>query len=579
MSMEALPVPRFSKRYDSLPEEKVAGATYTPALLADFVAREMLKDAELGDKKGTLRVLDPAVGEGELLASLLSHLPKSRSVEVYGFDHDERALRVTRERLSSSFPKATLHLERRDFLEYVAGASGLGGLPLFGSSKPATFDLVIANPPYVRTQIMGAAQAQALANTFGLTGRVDLYHAFLLAIAAVLRPHGVAGLIVSNRFMTTKGGASVRQAVQERFCIKHVWDLGDTKLFNAAVLPAVLVAEGRNGQAPSQPRFSSIYETKDGPTVKAASPIDALDVDGVVEVADGRRFRVQHGLLDKTSSSDDIWRIATKAGDAWLATVESNAWGTFRSIGKVRVGVKTCADKVFIRNDWDTLGEAVPELLRPLTTHHIGRRFRANPELGQRQILYPHETKSGKRQVVDLTKYPKSRAYLEEHRAALEARGYVLEAGRAWYEIWVPQDPAAWAAPKLVFRDISEEPCFWLDLDGSVVNGDCYWLVCDGDAHEDLLWLAVSVGNSKFIEAFYDHRFNNKLYAGRRRFITQYVEKFPLPNPKTPVSKEIVRAAKELYASVDGPKAAALSRKIDELVWRAFGLEVEEVAR
>jgi len=43
--------------------------------------------------------------------------------------------------------------------------------------------------------------------------------------------------------------------------------------------------------------------------------------------------------------------------------------------------------------------------------------------------------------------------------------------GREWYEIWVPQDPAAWDQPKLVFRDISEEPMFWIDHDGAVVNG------------------------------------------------------------------------------------------------------------
>src|SRR5256885_12094823 len=47
---------------------------------------------------------------------------------------------------------------------------------------------------------------------------------------------------------------------------------------------------------------------------------------------------------------------------------------------------------------------------------------------------------------------------LERHREALEARRYVVEAGRQWYELWVPQDPAAWEAPKLVFRDISEHP-------------------------------------------------------------------------------------------------------------------------
>ena len=68
-----------------------------------------------------------------------------------------------------------------------------------------------------------------------------------------------------------------------------------------------------------------------------------------------------------------------------------------------------------------------------------------------------------------------------------------------------------------------------MDLDGTIVNGDCYWLAATDDKTTVLLWLALAVGNSSFIEAFYDRRFNNKLYAGRRRFITQYVEHFPIP--------------------------------------------------
>ncbi len=194
-------------------------------------------------------------------------------------------------------------------------------------------------------------------------------------------------------------------------------------------------------------------------------------------------------------------------------------------------------------------------------------------------MVYPHECVASKRRAVPLNDYPKTRAYLERHRQALEARRYVLDAGRQWYELWVPQDPDAWGQPKLVFRDIAAEPCFWIDRDGSIVNGDCYWLVCEQQASEDLLWLAVSVGNSKFIESFYDHCFNNKLYAGRRRFITQYVEKFPLPDPNTAISKEMVRRAKTIYAARDGPEAVKMMASLDQLVWKAFGLGGEEVAR
>jgi len=120
---------------------------------------------------------------------------------------------------------------------------------------------------------------------------------------------------------------------------------------------------------------------------------------------------------------------------------------------------------------------------------------------------------------------------------------------------------------------------FWLDLDGTIVNGDCYWLTCDRAGQEELLWLAAAVANSTFAEAFYDHRFNNKLYSGRRRFITQYVEQFPLPDPDTALARRIISGAKAIYDAAGSDEAAALEAQTDRMVWEAFGLAIEEVVR
>jgi len=94
-----------------------------------------------------------------------------------------------------------------------------------------------------------------------------------------------------------------------------------------------------------------------------------------------------------------------------------------------------------------------------------------------------------------------------------------------------------------------------------------------------LLWLAMGVANSTFMEAFYDRHFHNKLYAGRRRFITQYVELFPLPDPRRSSARAVLMKAKEAYRSVDTSRLGTLQAELDELVWRAFGLPVEEVRR
>lgn len=563
----------------SLDDRKSTGSHYTPSILADFVAREILEAWSFMPVPERLRVLDPAVGDGELLLAMLEGLSERGhfNVEVFGFDTDQNAAQLASSRIKRAFPQVALDLMHEDFLEFALKFKNPG---LFERLAFEPVDLIIANPPYVRTQVMGATRAQRLSKQFGLSGRVDLYYAFIRGMAWVLRPGGVGGIIVSNRFMKTQSGASVRKSILEDFDILHVWDLGDTRLFEAAVLPAVLLVRRKTAEPrPTRSRFTSIYSTKCSPSARLCSDaIAALKEDGLVKLGTGHCYSVQHGKLHHGKLATGVWRLATRVSEEWLNTVGTHTYCTFGEIGKVRVGVKTTADKVFIRNDWLELPEGDrPELLRPLTTHHVAKRYKAIEPAIPWKILYTHQVVEGKRVAVNLDEYPISARYLNRHRSVLERREYVKKAGRNWFEIWVPQDPDAWRQPKIVFRDIAQKPTFWMDLSGSVVNGDCYWLSCHEPERMDSLWLALGVANSSFIEAFYDRRFNNKLYSGRRRFITQYVKHFPLPNPETEQSRQIIHLAEKIYDLTPSPEANDLEEQLDHRVWEVFGLQVEEV--
>ena len=556
--------PRFSEQDMS----KSRGVVYTPPILADFVAREMVKAAGSisSHRQQTLRILDPALGGGELVMSLLKILPTNLVYEVHGFDMDLVALRESKALLQQTYPHCPIRVYGENFLDCD---DGMESRRIEISQQ---YDLIIANPPYVRTQTMGAKRAQRLAQKFGLSGRIDLYYAFVLAISQKLAPHGIAGIILSNGFMTTKAGASLRKAVGENFEIISLWDLGDTRLFKAAVLPAVLILKGKDNNLPvMSPSFTSIYRTTKPALHKASNPLRALSYSGVVEVNTGERFEICKGYLD-TSILEKVWTVRTSQGEQWLKKVKAHSWGTFQDVGPVRVGVKTCADKIFIRRDWHQIEDfTTPELLKPLTTHHIARRFKPFRDSKPRYILYPHEIRNGKRSVTNLKDYPHSYHYLSFHRKALEGRKYVLDAGRKWYELWVPQDPGAWECPKLVFRDIAPKPIFWMDLTGSVVNGDSYWISPQNPKHQDLLWLVLAVANSEFMERFYDQLFHNKLYNDRRRFLSQYVKHFPLPDPNRPLSKVLMEKAKDLYRLIPSPQAQHLEKELSDLVWEAFG--------
>jgi hypothetical protein len=395
----------------------------------------------------------------------------------------------------------------------------------------------------------------------------------------------VLGLLCSNRFLTTKGGHSLRSLLLRHYEVAEVWDLGDTKLFEAAVLPAVVVARRVNNPVAEPGAFVRVYEDN-GSSENAtddSSLLNALEAEteGAVQVLD-RRFTIERGALLEPSA-ERPWCLTSSSGSRWLGVVKKHSSARFGDIGPIRVGIKTTADSVFIRPSWDDLPEEMrPEeaLLHPLLTHRVAARWRAEDNAGcARSVLYPHEVKDGRRRPVDLSGFPRAATYFEEHRVRLEGREYVRKAGRAWYEIWVPQQPDAWAAPKLVWPDISDRPRFFLDRSGSIVNGDCYWLSC-GNQSEAEVTLALAVANSSFTLQYYDLCCGNRLYAGRRRFITQYLEELPMPDVSSAAMRDVAEMVKQMRhhdPAADPRIVAAVESALDAAVFELFGLK--EVVR
>ncbi|MGA2617742.1 MAG: N-6 DNA methylase [Thermoguttaceae bacterium] len=562
---------------------KANGVHYTPPRLAEFLATVTAE--ALGAVKGTIEILDPACGDGVLLRAFVQSLPaRSRArIVLHGYETDPDALHSAQQLLAET-GVLRVNLVQQDFLSVQGVDTRLRGrqLSLLDQTQeapPARFDAVIANPPYVRTQVLGTAKAQELAQRFGLTGRVDLYQAFAKAMANVLKPGGILGLLTSNRFLTVKSGAALRHLLRTEFELVAIYDLGDTKLFSAAVLPVIVVARRQRHEQPGKCLFERVYEHRSN-TADTTSPrkypkiLDAFrdrEANGVV-AAEAGLFRIERGVL-LTTESDEVWSLSTPDYQQWLQTVQANQQHRFESVAHIRVGIKTTADQVFIRDDWESLPAALqPEnkLLRPLITHLNAGKWVAVPSSKRHKVLYPHTIQSGRRVPVDLKAYPRARAYLESHRERLTRRKYVIEAGRQWYEIWVPHSPTDWAKPKIVFPDIAEEPRFFLDSSGAVANGDCYWITLRAGCDPDWLHVILAIANSSFITKYYDLAFHNKLYAGRRRFMTQYVRMFPLPDLSKPVSRKIVAIASRLVSRQDFEPD--LEARLDSLVWESFGL-------
>lgn len=535
-------------------DRKRHGKHYTPEELARFLASRVLAHVTTDDP---LAILDPACGDGELLFAIhevASALPTGLDVTLVGYELDAEAAEFARLRASTAGIEVTIH--EGDFL--VAAET----LP------DGSFDAIITNPPYVRTQQLGSDASRVLAEKFGLSGRIDLTHPFVAIAPRLLKQGGVLGLLSSNRFLTTKAGSNVREVLSSRFNLVELYDLGDTRLFQAAVLPAITVATRESPREVACPYVSAYEVAADGSRL-CSDLFEALSAQQDFQVLhDGREVAVRAGTLQMGTLPTEPWRMVRTDDESWLQGLLKSSWSTFGDLAKIRVGIKTTADGVFISDEWESADpQPEPSLLLPLVTHDNITPWKIGET--RTRVLYPYELKASRRTLVDMDRFPAAMAYLESHASRLKSRQYVIDGGRKWYEIWVPQRPALWRVPKIVFPDISEQPRFTYDKSGAVVNGDCYWISLADLDSEDVAFLMLGVANSSLATRFYDAVCGNRLYSGRRRWITQYVSKFPVPNPASEPAQELIELCRSLSCGLTTPTPEVRSM-LDNLVERSF---------
>ena len=149
-------------RYKDQSRKKAKGETFTPIALANFVAERLLSIKNAKDQK--LRILEPSVGDGSLLIALIKKLKLNLdNVSVIAYDINEDSLNKAKNNLFNSFPTINAKFEKKDFLEEVF-------IPHLQGNKLSIekFDLIIANPPYVRTQALNENFVKRLAEKLNL---------------------------------------------------------------------------------------------------------------------------------------------------------------------------------------------------------------------------------------------------------------------------------------------------------------------------------------------------------------------------------------------------------------------------
>lgn len=202
-------------------EDKLRGGFYSPDVLVDLCLTRA--KALLGSRTG-LRVLEPSSGDGAFLRGL------ERSGLKPDLGHVEAVELIDHEAQKSAQALSSLGLPGRAVNENVLR---------WAQSSPVDFDLVLANPPYVRFQFIAdddKQRARAISADLGAAGSSvsNLWIPVFLLSLSKLRDGGVFSVILPTEFLTGISANSVRN-----WLLAHATDL-TIDLFKPGSFPAVL---------------------------------------------------------------------------------------------------------------------------------------------------------------------------------------------------------------------------------------------------------------------------------------------------------------------------------------------------
>jgi len=501
---------------------------------------ELIVDMALGESFRPQTVLDPAAGFGNFLYEVGYRRPSVK--RLVGYETDSHAIATAQARLQP--------LEREGIVVQLREEDAL-----HASIEREAFDLVVSNPPYVRIHRLGLSREQLRAKYQTAAGRFDIYFLFYELATAALRPGGRLAMITSNKFFTTVSGGKLRRFLRRHYVPLRIIDFRDASPFRAAVLPCVLVLEKGGAKSPA----SRAIELERIDDAGRAAPLLGLARDPIPPTIEVPRLgapaviaRTSVASISGWNDSEDPWHFGGADSDSVRSLLERGHSRLESLFDRFSVGIKTTADGVFVspfdQAGFDS-GLVERELLHPLIRGRSVERWRVtwDPANGyDKYLLYPHTADSAGRTVpIDLARYPRAKGYLEAHRAKLEARSYVREAGRSWYEIWVPQTLSLMETPrKLVFPDFAIHNRFALDFAGRFVGASAGFAVPASTLEDDDLWYVLYMLNSPVYEYLHKRHFGTSILAKRYRYWIRHVRAYPMPWPVDGMRAELAAQAR-----------------------------------
>lgn len=361
-------------------------------------------------------ILDPGCGTGAFIEGIIRWC-NTHSVnipKVVGIDSDPKHISVIGEKFKN-FP--SIEIRNEDFL--------LGELELF--------DYIIGNPPYVPITKLSEPEKESFKRIFETAkSRFDLYLLFFEQGLKHLKSDGKLVFITPEKYLYVKSASTLRKILSRK-----------------QIIEIQMIHENSFGDLTTYPTITTVLNSLPN------CPTKFVLRDGIVKFLE----------------------IPTN-GDSWLPTINGNnhvSKGiTLKDLSiRISCGVATGADSVFIHKTKD-LNPNLRDFSYPTIS---GRQLTPVKEIPKStdSMIIPY-SKTG-----DLI--PEHRlGFLENYLSKPSIRSKLLKrtcvTRKPWYAFHENPPLIDILKPKILCKDITAKPHFWLDKEGSIVpRHSVYYIV------------------------------------------------------------------------------------------------------
>jgi type I restriction-modification system DNA methylase subunit len=391
------------------------------------------------------------------------------------------------------------------------------------NSKKFGFDIIIGNPPYVRSELIKDKDFLVKNYETG-TGTTDLYIYFYELALKLVKPNGLVGFITSNTFTRTSYAEKFRKLYSNNSQIINLFNFGDCQFFNGATTrTAILIARKSENK-----NYTSEF----------------FELSGKQVITDFSKLIYENkSIIEGEKYTEKEWVFGTKISDDLVNKISNSGIKLKDYIGNnIYRGIITGLNEAFIisqskKNELIQKDRRVNELIKPLL---IGRNI--NSYYFEKENQYLIFTRQG----TNIDDYPILKNYLNLFYEDLKPKTSPSDqkgrkAGKyKWFEI---QDNIAYykefEKPKIVFANMAQSNRFAMDTEGHYTNQKAFIIPL-----EDYYLLGLL--NSKLIFFIVKHKFPKLLGETFEFTWKNHTENLPVARANDATKEKITSLAKEL---------------------------------